>query len=130
QIRRALRGDPGGSRPRFGPAGAGSGARPLRPGPPRAPLGGDESRDRRMRRPRIALHSSREACEPSRRTSQRAHLAAAGPDSPSKEEQMHSNQRRRGAGLRALLAFAGSALLIGVVGPVAAADPVVLTVGT
>jgi len=43
---------------------------------------------------------------------------------------MHSNQRRRGAGLRALLAFAGSALLIGVVGPVAAADPVVLTVGT
>jgi peptide/nickel transport system substrate-binding protein len=43
---------------------------------------------------------------------------------------MRSTQRRRGAGLLALLAITGSALLVGVVGPVAAADPVVLTVGT
>lgn len=42
---------------------------------------------------------------------------------------MQSIQRRRGAGLLAMLALAGSALLIGVVAPVAAADPVVLTVG-
>jgi len=42
---------------------------------------------------------------------------------------MLSSQRRRGAGLLAVLAFAGSALLVGVVGPVMAADPVVLTVG-
>jgi peptide/nickel transport system substrate-binding protein len=43
---------------------------------------------------------------------------------------MRSTQRRRGAGLLALLAIAGSTLLLGAVGPVAAADPVVLTVGT
>jgi len=41
---------------------------------------------------------------------------------------MQSIQRRRGAGLLAMLAFAGSALLLGV-GPVTAADPVILTVG-
>jgi len=43
---------------------------------------------------------------------------------------MRSSQRRRGAGLLAVLAITGSALLIGVAGPVAAADPVVLTVGS
>jgi peptide/nickel transport system substrate-binding protein len=49
---------------------------------------------------------------------------------PSKEEQMRSSQRRRGAGLLAMLALAGSALLAGSVGSVAAADPVILSVGT
>ncbi len=43
---------------------------------------------------------------------------------------MRSSQRRRGAGLLAVLAITGSAILIGVAGPVAAADPVVLTVGS
>ena len=43
---------------------------------------------------------------------------------------MRSSQRRRGAGLLAVLAITGSAILVGVAGPVAAADPVVLTVGS
>jgi len=43
---------------------------------------------------------------------------------------MRSSQRRRGAALLAMLAFTGSVMLVGVAGPVAAADPVVLTVGT
>ncbi|HTK43952.1 MAG TPA: ABC transporter substrate-binding protein [Patescibacteria group bacterium] len=43
---------------------------------------------------------------------------------------MRSFQRRRGAGLLAMLAFTGSVILVGVAGPVAAADPVILTVGT
>jgi peptide/nickel transport system substrate-binding protein len=43
---------------------------------------------------------------------------------------MLSSQRRRGAGLLAMLAIIGSVILVGVAGPVAAADPVVLTVGT
>jgi peptide/nickel transport system substrate-binding protein len=42
---------------------------------------------------------------------------------------MLSSQRRRGAGLLAMLAITGSVILVGVAGPVAAADPVVLTVG-
>jgi peptide/nickel transport system substrate-binding protein len=42
---------------------------------------------------------------------------------------MRSSQRRRGAGLLAMLGFLGSVILIGV-GPVSAADPVVLRVGT
>lgn len=43
---------------------------------------------------------------------------------------MRSSQRRRGAGLLAMLAITGSVILVGVASPVAAADPVVLTVGT
>ena len=43
---------------------------------------------------------------------------------------MRSSQGRRAAGLLATLALTGSALLAGAVGPVAAADPVVLSVGT
>jgi peptide/nickel transport system substrate-binding protein len=47
-----------------------------------------------------------------------------------KEEQMRSSPRRRGAGLLAVLGFAGSVILAGAANPVAAADPVVLSVGT
>ena len=43
---------------------------------------------------------------------------------------MRSSQRRRGAGLLATLAIIGSTILVGVAGPVAAADPVVLSTGT
>ena len=43
---------------------------------------------------------------------------------------MRSSLRRRGAGLLAMLAIAGSVILVGVAGPVAAADPVTLSVGT
>jgi peptide/nickel transport system substrate-binding protein len=43
---------------------------------------------------------------------------------------MRSSQRRRGAGLLAMLAFTGSVILVGVAGPVAAADPVVFRAGT
>ena len=43
---------------------------------------------------------------------------------------MRSSLRRRGAGLLAMLAITGSVILVGVAGPVAAADPVILTVGT
>jgi len=43
---------------------------------------------------------------------------------------MRSSPRRRGAGLLAMLAIAGSVILVGVAGPVAAADPVTLSVGT
>jgi peptide/nickel transport system substrate-binding protein len=48
---------------------------------------------------------------------------------PPKEEQMRSSQRRRGAGLLAMLGFIGSVILIGVA-PASAADPVVLRAGT
>jgi peptide/nickel transport system substrate-binding protein len=43
---------------------------------------------------------------------------------------MVSSQRRRAAGLLAMLAFTGSVILVGVAGPVAAADPVVFRAGT
>ena len=43
---------------------------------------------------------------------------------------MRSSPRRRGAGLLAVLGFAGSVILAGAANPVAAADPVVLSVGT
>ena len=43
---------------------------------------------------------------------------------------MRSSQRRRGAGLLATLAIIGSTILVGVAGPVAAADPVVFRAGT
>ena len=43
---------------------------------------------------------------------------------------MRSSPRRRGAGLLAMLAIAGSVILVGVAGPVAASDPVTLSVGT
>jgi peptide/nickel transport system substrate-binding protein len=43
---------------------------------------------------------------------------------------MRSSQRRRGAGLVAMLAFSVSVILGGVAGPVAASDPVVFRAGT